>query len=387
MYVGSLALLLAAFCVFYALRHSIDRRLILVWTATALTAAVFALGTDIWIANQPLSEHDPLWLPTYYLARLPFLRSMRVWSRFGIVTIFFVAMLAGYGIKFVVDATPNRLLKRAVPPVLMLILLIDLLPGSLPHAVLEARAIDRWLAQQEGDFAVAFLPVDKVWINDMAIFGSLFHGKQLPAYIHPSHQPRAYKDFAAVAIEFPSRQSIEYLKWRGLKYLILDTEEYNGWRAPEWSVIEEQLRAFPQLRRVAEIDHFVVLALDWLLELLQAQLVRYSGLAAPFRYFFRCLPLCLARRHTHVARIRSRPPAASQSRNPGRDPAPGWQPRWPRARNCGASTRRRGPTNQCLQLCHHGDGNDAGSVGQLRRATHAAPAISRLRGSCSEHPA
>lgn len=261
LYVGSVALVLAGVCL-YSLKRQVDRRLILLWTATALTAAVFALGTDLWIANQPLSERDPLWLPTYYLAKLPFLRSMRVWSRFGIVTIFFVAMLAGYGIKLVVDATRSHVLKRAVPLALLLALLLDLLPGSLPHTVLQAREVDRWLAQQPGDFAVAFLPVDKFWVNDRAIFGSLFHGKQMPAYLHPSHVPRAYKDFAAMAIEFPSQRSIDYLRWRDLKYLVMDTAEYNGWRAAEWSDMEARLRAFPEIELVTQIDHYVILSLD-----------------------------------------------------------------------------------------------------------------------------
>lgn len=261
LYLGLVTLAMAVVGAVALYRQPQERRRLVVWVLTALAAALFALGTDLWINNQPVSRDQPFWLPAYYLAQLPGGGIMRVWSRFGIVTILFVALLAAYGVRFLVQRGRTRGGQLAVSGLLLAVLLIDLLPGWLPVAVLQPRAIDRWLAQQPGDFAVAFLPVDKPLVNETAIFGSLFHGKQMPAYIHAAHQPRAYKDFAAFAGNFPSAASIQYLRWRGLKYLILEQRQYNGWRAPPWSELERRLAQFPELERVTELDGFLVIAL------------------------------------------------------------------------------------------------------------------------------
>jgi hypothetical protein len=262
LYVSLVALAMAGLGAWALARQPGGRRRRFVWVATALAAAIFALGTDLWLNNQPLSREAPLWLPAYYLAQLPGLGLMRVWSRFGIITIFFVAMLAAFGVGHLLARARGRMPAALAGALLMALLVVDLLPGQLPATPLGPRGIERWLAEQEGDFAVAFLPVDKPLINDLAIFGSLFHAKQMPAYMHAAHQPRAYQDFAALALSFPDDRSIQHLAWRGITYLILDTSQYNGWRAPEWAEVERRLAQFPELKRVAEIDSFVVLALE-----------------------------------------------------------------------------------------------------------------------------
>lgn len=261
LYLGMVALALAVVGAYHLYRQPGERRRLLAWALTALSGAIFALGTDLWINNEPVSRNNPIWLPAYYLAQLPLVSIMRVWSRFGVITIFFVAMLSAYGVQYLLRRVQGA---RAVAlgALLMLLLLVDLLPGRLPASLLQPRPVERWLATQEGDFAVAFLPVDKPLLNDLAIFGSLFHGKQMPAYIHAAHLPRAYEDFAAMALDFPSATSVEYLRWRGLKYLILDKSQYNGWRAPEWSEVERRLAQFPQLKPVTEIDSFLVVSLE-----------------------------------------------------------------------------------------------------------------------------
>lgn len=261
LYLGLVTLAMAVVGARALYRQPQERRRLVVWVLTALAAAVFALGTDLWVNNQPVSRDQPFWLPAYYLAQLPGGGIMRVWSRFGIVTILFVALLSAYGVGFLLQRRRTQRGRAALGALLLAALLIDLLPGRLPVAELRPRAIDRWLAEQPGDFAVAFLPVDKPLVNETAIFGSLFHGKQMPAYIHAAHLPRAYKDFAAFAGDFPSAASIQYLRWRGLKYLILDQRQYNGWRAPPWSELERRLAQFPELERVTELDGFLVIAL------------------------------------------------------------------------------------------------------------------------------
>ncbi len=60
-----------------------NRRRALPWPGVALFALVPALGTDIWIQNNPLQAEDPTRLPAAYLGRLPGLGLIRVWALFN----------------------------------------------------------------------------------------------------------------------------------------------------------------------------------------------------------------------------------------------------------------------------------------------------------------
>jgi hypothetical protein len=228
----------------------------LVWGGVALAAAIFALGPDLHWRGEALSEHNPFWLPAYYLANLPLVNIMRVWSRFGVITLLFVMALAGV----VAAQLAQRLGRRFMPVLLILLALIvvDFLPGQTPSIGLEPRPIDLWLARQPGDFAVAFLPPDNDVATYRAMFGSLFHSKQMPAFNHPNHQPRSYRDFARLAADFPSPHSIGELRRLGYRYLVLDRALYSGWRAAYSKDVEAGIARAPNLQVVGEVEGFVI---------------------------------------------------------------------------------------------------------------------------------
>lgn len=227
-----------------------------VWLGVALVAAVFALGTDLWLNNQPLQRDNPIWLPAYYLAQLPLLGSMRVWARFGIITMLFVALLAGVGTTALLGRLhPWRGLALVV---LVALVVLDFLPGNAGTTPLTPRPIDRWLADQPGDFAVAFLPAENDVANYQAMFGTLFHGKHLPAFVHSRHMPPAYVTFMLTAQQFPAPEAIARLHALHLRYLLLERRLFTGWRTPRWEEIAAALAQSPELRVVTEVDGFVV---------------------------------------------------------------------------------------------------------------------------------
>jgi hypothetical protein len=228
----------------------------LVWGGVALLAAIFALGPDLHWRGEPLSEHSPFWLPAYYLGNLPLINIMRVWSRFGVITLLFVMGLAGIATA----QLAQRLGRRTGPMLLLLLLLIvvDFLPAQPLIIPLGPRPIDLWLARQPGDFAVAFLPPDNDVATYQAMFGSLFHSKQMPAFNHPNHQPRSYRDFARLAADFPSLHSVGELRRLGYRYLVLDRALYSGWRAAYWRDVEAGIAHAPNLQVVDEIEGFVI---------------------------------------------------------------------------------------------------------------------------------
>ncbi len=147
-----------------------------VWVGTGLFAFILALGTDLHTGNIPLQPDRPIWLPAYYLHQLPIIGLMRVWARFGVVTILFVALLAGVGAAQLthcskeVSRSGDHTLKHRrsllLAPLIILLVALDLSPiyRTTDRITLAPRPIDIWLAQQPGDFIIGFEPVidDKI---------------------------------------------------------------------------------------------------------------------------------------------------------------------------------------------------------------------------------
>ena len=232
--------------------------------------------------NQPVQPDAPFWLPAAYLVDLPFADFMRVWTRFAIVPILFVALLAGLGAARlelrIQNAELRKNAKKAIERrdcriefsmhgsgflnsqcsilIVLALLLLDLAPGNIGVGELRPRPIDLWLAQQPGDFAAAFLPQIDDGVNYVAMYGSLFHGKHLPAYNHPTHKSADYDRFRALANRFPV--TMETLPRLGLRFLLLHRADYDGARFPAWGDVERALAHSPTLRVVAEVDGYVV---------------------------------------------------------------------------------------------------------------------------------
>lgn len=229
-----------------------------VWLAVAGSAAVLALGTDLHLNNQPVQAENPIWLPAYYLAQLPFVDLMRVWCRFGVIAILFVALLAGVGAAWVVQQFPRH--GRLVGGLLCALIITDLMPGGVDSKVLQPHPIDEWLAEQPGDFAVGFAPAEREGLNYLAMYGSLYHTKHMPAFNHPVHRPDTYVHFAYWSNAFPDPQAIYMLRCMNLRYLILDQSRYDGtlYNQPLWSEIYPAIRARPEVYEVTRIEPYVV---------------------------------------------------------------------------------------------------------------------------------
>lgn len=264
LYLGIVASILALVALVHALakRESLHRSHVLVWSGVALAGAIFALGTDLHLNGHPLQEHDPFWLPASYLAHLPFVNMMRTWARFGIIPIFFVAALAGVGTTVLLAPLRRRprSWRYAVVALVGGLIILDGAPGKLEYTTVEPRPVDHWLAEQPGHFAVAALPPGLDQVNHMAMYGSLFHGKHMPAYNHPTHQPPAYRDFARRAAMFPEATSLQALREMNLRYLFIERRFFDGKLFPDYATVATALRRSPDVQIVIELDGVVVVA-------------------------------------------------------------------------------------------------------------------------------
>jgi hypothetical protein len=257
-YLGIVPILLALAALI--IRNHPNHRRAFTWLGVAIFAFVLALGTDIWVQNNPLQAEDPIWLPAAYLGRLPGLELIRVWGRFSIILSLFVSMLAGVGAAVLRDRFRwNSLL------VLLLsgLIVIDLLPGNLQSSALYPRAIDAWLAKQPRGYPVVFLQAGTE--NYKTMYGSLYHQMQIPAYNHPVHRPQAYREFQEMSANFPAPESIQRLRDYGFHYLILQHRWFKDKTEGGWAEIEEEIIASPDLEIIADEEGFVVVEIKKIL--------------------------------------------------------------------------------------------------------------------------
>jgi hypothetical protein len=226
-----------------------------VWAGMALAGVILALGSDLHVLGRTFGGDKPVWLPAHYLVQLPLLQFMRVWSRAAVLSLLFISLLSGVG--------ATSLMRRFARPQLvaaglLLLIVLELWPGRWSSTLVTPRPIDKWLAEQPGDFAVGFLPPDID--NYMNIYGSLLHRKQLPAYLHPHHTPDEYHNYRSIATQFPEPSAIDDLRGLRLTYLIVRRDAFDGANAPAWADIQIQLETTPRLYTVAEVENFTIFA-------------------------------------------------------------------------------------------------------------------------------
>lgn len=185
-----------------------------------------------------------------YVYWLPGLNFIRVPSRFIILTMLALSVLAGFGF----DRLAARLSKQAATAVMVVIATLLLAEyNSYPFAgvpyTLNIPPIDRWLDTQPKPFVIAEVPVPspgnlgalerqqtQSMLHATAHWQKTIHGYS--GIRRPFHE-QLYLDLTA----FPDAKSLASLREVGVRYVVVHTEEYgNRWRA-----VEEQIARTPAL--------------------------------------------------------------------------------------------------------------------------------------------
>jgi hypothetical protein len=285
-------------------RHS---RLPAVFAWLSLIFGVMALGTTLHWGNHPVYVAVPGWLeqmftvgmgfltkrlalypissyslrvagaiylplPTLLLyLYLPFFSAMRVWARFGLVTIFGVSVLAGYGLqqlckKYAGRSAGARAQLRGLLVTTALFGLVILEFTAFPYALgtcqVQARPVDAWLASQGGDFAIMEFPIAKA-MSGRSLYAMRVHGKKI-AFGYGTFFPRAFNEQRAVLESFPSRESIALLKDWDVRYVLLGSRSYGQ----AWPQVEKDLSVLSSLRHVLTLEDIPIYEGDRLLRLL-----------------------------------------------------------------------------------------------------------------------
>jgi len=235
---GFLVLMLAAIAIFS-------------WTATrALRTNYVLFYLSIAIVSTMMFVDRPieLWRYVYWLPGLNFIR---VPSRFIILTMLALAVLAGLGF----DRIAARVSKQAKS--IVLLIFTALLLGeysSYPFAgvpyQLHLPAIDRWLDTQPKPFVVAEVPVPSagnLGALERQQTQSMLHAtahwqKTIHGYsgIRRTLHDQLYADLTT----FPDAGSLERLREVGVNYVVVHTSEFGN----RWPAIEAQIARTPALK-------------------------------------------------------------------------------------------------------------------------------------------
>ena len=150
---------------------------------------------------------------------------MRVPSRFGIMVMLALSVLASYGLKKLIEFKNFKFLISSF--VVLLIMAENLyIPWSL-----EARPIDdkvpdvyTWLANETDDLAIVELPAGKYLCDSKYLYYSTFHWKSI-VNGYSGFVPEGYQDIIRILWNFPSNISINTLQSIGVKYVIIHMNE------------------------------------------------------------------------------------------------------------------------------------------------------------------
>lgn len=176
------------------------------------------------------------WLPGFNFIRVP--------SRFIILTILALAVLAGIGVDRIV-ARASQSARTIITVVIAALLFGEYAVhpfAGVPFAV-DIPAIDRWLDTRPKPFVIAEVPVPSAgdqgalerqqtqsMVHAMAHWQKTVHGYS--GIRRPFHD-RLYAELT----EFPDQTSMESLREVGVNYVVVHTEQYGE----RWRAVEERI--------------------------------------------------------------------------------------------------------------------------------------------------
>lgn len=185
-YLGYLPLLLA----FFALWKKRDWK-VLFFTFLALLAFLSTLGPYARVFNFEIL------LPSYFLHKFaPFVRSV---GRFSIFLQLSLAVLAGIGLKYILERIRGR--RKRILLVFGVILIISIefinVPPFKTVDLREIPEVYEWLSEEKGDFIVLEFPMVNVYGYSIGTY----------QYYQRIHQKKLFNDIMGTGIKIPQRYS------------------------------------------------------------------------------------------------------------------------------------------------------------------------------------
>jgi Interleukin-like EMT inducer len=210
------------------------------WVGVLLVLAAFAvflsLGPVVHVANHLRGEGFYAWLYPYVLP----LHVIRTTSRFGLLADFALALLAGFGVTWLVTHVPRKAV-RAVTAAVVALLLLEYarFPLALAMVPVTARPVDAVLRTDSDDVAVLEWPMYPP-VDGNAMLQSVFHGHRVVnawAGFVPDFTLKLGRRLARPGPPYPTPEAQTALRQiYPLRYLVvrrsdLPRESWDTWQA------------------------------------------------------------------------------------------------------------------------------------------------------------
>jgi len=179
-----------------------------------------------WLFSQP-----PWWnigpikifMPSFFMYKVA--PMFRAYCRFGIVVILAVAVLAGFGLKFILERLRRQKTKIIITSLFCGLVLFEFW-NYPPFKVINVSSVPEayyWLKSQPGDFTVAEYPIDKDGANVMYMFFQAVHEKK----IINGTTPGTYANkIAQNIVKLSETKTIDILKHMGVRYILVHQDAY-----------------------------------------------------------------------------------------------------------------------------------------------------------------
>ncbi len=204
------------------------------WAISLATFFVLALGPVLHVAGRtrllPGGHEIPLPYALFY--RLPFVRISRSVSRFDVMVMLSLAVLAALGVAFLLRKARGRWMWLLAGAAIVLTL-FEFFPAPYPFSPPDTPAWYHTLAAEPGDFAILNLPIS--FDRPGYLLYQTVHGKRLTVAYISREDPRTLVERAPVLQEFRHlgpdvlshghdvvEEAPSVLRYLGVRYVVLD---------------------------------------------------------------------------------------------------------------------------------------------------------------------
>jgi len=184
-----------------------------------MTIAFWFLSQPPWWKIGPLK----ICMPSFFLYKI--FPMFRAYCRFGILVMLTIAVLAGYGLKFILERIRSSKIKIVIACFFCVLAVFEFWNWP-PFKVMDVSRAPQayyWIKKQPENFAIAEYPFDAGGPNEKYKFYQIFHQKPIINGTIPGTHPNKV---AQTLITLSSPKTAIALKGMGVKYVVVHCDRY-----------------------------------------------------------------------------------------------------------------------------------------------------------------
>jgi hypothetical protein len=208
------------------------------------------LALAAWLFSQPpWWKIGPLkiYMPSFFMYKI--MPMFRAYCRFGIVVMLAVTVLAGFGVKIILERQKTRVKKTAFFLLFCGLALFEFWSWP-PFKVIDFSSVPGvyyWLKEQPADVVIAEYPLDQDNPNEMYRIYQTVHEKKM---INFTIRGTYANKFAHAIVKLSDPATARALKWMGVKYVLVHKDNYLNTELIEDRKELEEIRANPGIKLV-----------------------------------------------------------------------------------------------------------------------------------------